>query len=179
MKTLTIIQARLGSKRLPGKILKKFKNISYLELMIRRLQKSKTIGKIIVATTKKKKDKKILALCNILKIPCFRGSENDVIDRYYKVAKKLNEKNIIRLTADCPLIDPKVVDKVVNSFFMSRADYATNTMPPTYPDGMDVEIFKFKNLETAWKVSRKLKNLREHVTTHIRNDPKVKKTNVF
>ncbi len=178
LKTLTIIQARLGSSRLPGKVLKKFKKITYLELMIRRLKKSKTIDKIVVATTKNKNDEKILKLCNRLKISCFRGSEYDVIDRYYKVAKNFNAKNIIRLTSDCPLIDPKVVDKVVNSYFATNADYATNTMPPTYPDGMDVEIFKFKNLKTAWRISRRLKNFREHVTTHIIQDIKVKKTNI-
>tara|TARA_B100000989_G_scaffold299038_1_gene292343 strand:- start:13668 stop:15719 length:2052 start_codon:yes stop_codon:yes gene_type:complete len=178
LKTLTIIQARTGSSRLPGKVLKKFNKISYLELMIRRLKKSKTKGKIIVATTKNKKDDQISRICNILNITCFRGSEIDVIDRYYQAAKKFNAKNIIRLTADCPLIDPKVLDKVVNSYFLTKVDYATNTMPPTYPDGMDVEIFNFKSLNTAWKKSRKLKNLREHVTTHIRQNKKAKKTNI-
>ena len=178
MKTLTIIQARLGSSRLPGKVLKKFKKITYLELMIRRLQKSKTKGKIIVATTHNKIDDHISNVCNILNIPCFRGSETDVIDRYYQAAKKLNAKNIIRLTADCPLIDPKVLDKVVNAYFSNKADYATNTMPPTYPDGIDVEIFNLKSLRAAWKISRKIKNLREHVTTHIRQNNGIKKINI-
>ena len=134
--------------------------------MIRRLQKSKTKGKIIVATTHNKIDDHISNVCNILNIPCFRGSETDVIDRYYQAAKKFNAKNIIRLTADCPLVDPKVLDKVVNAYFSNKADYATNTMPPTYPDGIDVEIFNLKSLRAAWKISRKIKNLREHNNSH-------------
>ena len=157
MKLITIIQARYESKRLPGKVLKKYKDITFLELLINRLRKSKFIKKIIVATSKDISNQEIKKVCKKLNIFCFQGSEEDVIDRYYKVACSFKSKNIIRITADCPIIDPKIIDQVVELFFNSRADYATNTMPPTYPDGLDVEVFKFEALYQACKISRKKK----------------------
>ena len=178
MKLLTIIQARYGSSRFPGKVLRKYKNISYLELLIKRLQKSKKIKKIIVAATLNPADNEIEKLCNKLKIFCFRGPEEDVIDRYFQVSKSFKAENIVRVTADCPLIDSKIVDDVVKNFFLKKVDYATNTMPPTFPDGMDVEVFNFNSLRKAWKVSRSKKELREHVTTHIRENNSFSKINI-
>ena len=157
MKFTTIIQARQDSKRFPGKILKKYKNTTFLELLIKRLQKSKSIKKIIVATSTNPLDKKIKKICQKLNIYCFQGSELDVIDRYYQASKLFKSKNIIRITGDCPLIDPEVIDQVAKAFQAKCADYATNTMPATYPDGFDVEIFNFKSLHQAWKISRKVK----------------------
>ena len=153
MKLITIIQARQNSKRFPGKVLKKYKNITFLELLIERLKRSKSIKKIIVATSKNILDQEIKKTCKKLGIFCFQGSEQDVIDRYYKAAKLFKAQNIIRVTADCPIIDPKVVDQVVELFFNKKVDYATNTMPATYPDGLDVEVFNFESLNKAWKIS--------------------------
>ena len=178
MKLITIIQARQNSKRFPGKVLKKYKNITFLELLIERLKRSKSIKKIIVATSKNILDQEIKKTCKKLGIFCFQGSEQDVIDRYYKAAKLFKAQNIIRVTADCPIIDPKVVDQVVELFFNKKVDYATNTMPATYPDGLDVEVFNFESLNKAWKISRKIKKFREHVTTHIRLNKKLKKINL-
>ena len=178
MKFTTIIQARQDSKRFPGKILKKYKNTTFLELLIKRLQKSKSIKKIIVATSTNPLDKEIKKVCQKLNIYCFQGSELDVIDRYYQASKLFKSKNIIRITGDCPLIDPKVIDQVAKAFQAKGADYATNTMPATYPDGFDVEIFNFKSLYQAWKISRKVKKFQEHVTTHIRENKKLKKINL-
>ena len=178
MKLITIIQARQNSKRFPGKVLKKYKNITFLELLIERLKRSKSIKKIIVATSKNILDQEIKKTCKKLGIFCFQGSEQDVIDRYYKAAKLFKAQNIIRITADCPIIDPKVVDQVVDLFFNQKVDYATNTMPATYPDGLDVEVFNFESLNKAWKISRKIKKFREHVTTHIRLNKKLKKINL-
>ena len=178
MKFTTIIQARQDSKRFPGKILKKYKNTTFLELLIKRLQKSKSIKKIIVATSTNPLDKEIKKICQKLNIYCFQGSELDVIDRYYQASKLFKSKNIIRITGDCPLIDPKVIDQVAKAFQAKGADYATNTMPATYPDGFDVEIFNFKSLYQAWKISRKVKKFQEHVTTHIRENKKLKKINL-
>ena len=178
MKFTTIIQARQDSKRFPGKILKKYKNTTFLELLIKRLQKSKSIKKIIVATSTNPKDKEIKKICQKLNIYCFQGSELDVIDRYYQASKLFKSKNIIRITGDCPLIDPEVIDQVAKAFQAKGADYATNTMPATYPDGFDVEIFNFKSLYQAWKISRKVKKFQEHVTTHIRENKKLKKINL-
>ncbi len=178
MKFTTIIQARQDSKRFPGKILKKYKNTTFLELLIKRLQKSKSIKKIIVATSTNPQDKEIKKICQKLNIYCFQGSELDVIDRYYQASKLFKSKNIIRITGDCPLIDPEVIDQVAKAFQAKGADYATNTMPATYPDGFDVEIFNFKSLYQAWKISRKVKKFQEHVTTHIRENKKLKKINL-
>ena len=177
-KLLTIIQARIGSSRFPGKVMKKYKGETYLQILIKRLKRSKRIQKIIVATSLNSEDLKIVNLCKKLNISCFRGSNDDVIDRFYQISKKLNSKNIIRITADCPLIDPKIVDQIVKEYFSRNVSYATNTMPPTYPDGLDVEIFSFSALKTAWHISRKNKNLREHVTTYIRESKKFKKFNL-
>tara|TARA_B110000503_G_scaffold137015_1_gene220455 strand:- start:306 stop:2342 length:2037 start_codon:yes stop_codon:yes gene_type:complete len=178
LKLLTIIQARYSSSRLPGKVLRKYKNISYLELLIKRLQKSNKIKKVIVAATSNPADNEIEKLCNKLKVFCFRGSEDDVIDRYFQVSKFFKAKNIVRITADCPLIDSKIADEVIKNFFLKKVDYATNTMPPTFPDGMDVEVFNFTSLKKSWKVSRLKKELREHVTTYIRDNACFSKINI-
>ncbi len=178
LKLITIIQARYNSKRFPGKVLKKYKNLTYLEILIKRLKKSKHIKKIIIATTNHSSDDRIKKICDKMKIECYRGSENDVIDRYFQASKFFKSKNIVRVTADCPLIDFSVVDQVITKFFSENVDYSTNTMPPTYPDGLDVEVFNFKSLYLAWKASRKNKDLREHVTTHIRKNSTLKKTNL-
>ncbi len=178
LKLIAIVQARYSSSRLPGKILKKFKKLSYLEILIKRLKKSKKLDKIIVAISKNPNDKKIEKICEKLNISHFTGSENDVIDRYFKAAKFFKAENIARITADCPLTDPKIVDEVARNFFQKNADYATNTLPPTFPDGLDVEIFNYKTLHNAWKASRKNKRFREHVTTHIRENKNIKKINI-
>ena len=178
MKLITIIQARQESKRFPEKILQKYKNITLLELLIKRLKKSKFIKKIIVATPKNSSNQQIKNICKKLKIFCYQGSELDVTDRFYKAAKLFNAENIIRITADCPLIDPRVIDQVAKSFFSEDADYATNTMPATYPDGLDIEIFKFKSLYLAWLASKSFNKYKEHVTTHIRENKKLKKVNL-
>jgi glutamate-1-semialdehyde 2,1-aminomutase len=177
LKLITIIQARQGSMRFPGKVLKKYKDKTFLEILIRRLQKSKVVNKIIVATSNNPLDHKIKKICRKLNIYCYRGSELDVIDRYYKVAKLFKAQNIIRITADCPLIDSNVVDQVTKKFFTQNADYASNIMPATFPDGLDIEIFKFNSLYLAWKASRKISRFKEHVTTHIRENKKLKKIN--
>jgi glutamate-1-semialdehyde 2,1-aminomutase len=176
-KLLAIIQARYSSSRFPGKVLKKIKNKSFLEILINRLKKSKKIDKIIVATSKNKLDNKIKNECKKINIQCYRGSEDDVLDRFYKAAKLYNFKNILRVTADCPIIDPAVVDKVIDKYNNSNADYATNTMPPTFPDGLDVEIFSFKVLKESWIKTKNKKELREHVTTYIRKNDEIKKIN--
>ena len=167
MKLITIIQARVNSSRFPSKILEKFNDKTLLEILINRLKRSSKLKKIIVATTTRPEDRIIEKICNKTKIDCFKGSEFDLTDRYFQAAKKFKAQNIVRITSDCPLIDPKIIDKVVSKFFQKKTDYSTNIMPPTYPDGMDVEIFNFKALEKAWQASRKQKKYREHVTTHI------------
>lgn len=170
---LCIIQARMGSTRLPGKVLKEVCGKTLLEHEIDRLKHCKYIEQFVVATTMSKSDDAIVEFCRKKNINHFRGSENDVLDRFYQAAVSQGLKEgdaIIRITADCPLIDPVIVDKVVTLFRDSGADYAANINPPTFPDGLDNEIFKFSALEKAWKEAR-LQSEREHVTLHIRNHP--------
>jgi spore coat polysaccharide biosynthesis protein SpsF len=167
MKFSIIIQARLGSCRFPGKVLKYYKNYSILDILIKRIKKSKLINKIIIATTNKKKDQKIINYCKENKILFFRGSENDVLKRYYDAATKYNADIIVRITGDCPLIDPSIVSQVIRTFGHNNFDYVTNSNIRTYPDGMDVAVFSAKNLK---KISNTTKNShdREHVTLYFR-----------
>lgn len=161
-----IIQARMGSTRLPGKVLKTIGDISLLELQIKRIQKSKNIDSIIIATSTNINDDKIEQFCLEKEINFYRGSENDVLSRYYECAKHYKIEIIVRLTGDCPLIDPSIIDKVIDSHIQEDVDYSSNTVPPEtsfWPDGSDVEVFSFKALEKAHKEATKYED-REHVT---------------
>lgn len=172
IKIAVIIQARMGSKRLPKKVLTEIEGNSMLWHLINRLKHSKHDPEIIIATTISEEDKDILKLAEDLGIKSFAGSIDDVLDRFYQTAAKYNPEIIVRITADCPLMDPEVFDKVVQFFLDGEFDYTTNTLPSTYPDGLDVEVFTFKALEKAWKEAR-LSSEREHVTPYIRKHPDI------
>ena len=174
---LAIIQARFNSTRFPGKVVKKINNKTVLEILIKRLRRSEYVSKIIVACSKNKKDVAILNICKKLGINYFTGSEDDVLDRFYKAAKKFKGENIVRITGDCPLIDPKIIDDVISNFFSNNVDYASNTNPPTFPDGFDVEVFKFSTLKEA-HIKARQSTEREHVTPFIINNKKFKKFNL-
>jgi glutamate-1-semialdehyde 2,1-aminomutase len=174
---LAIIQARFNSTRFPGKVVKKINNKTVLEILIKRLFRSEYVSKIIVACSKNKKDLAILNICKKLGINYFTGSEDDVLDRFYKAAKKFKGENIVRITGDCPLIDPKIIDDVISNFFSNNVDYASNTNPPTFPDGFDVEVFKFSTLKEA-HIKARQSTEREHVTPFIINNKKFKKFNL-
>jgi glutamate-1-semialdehyde aminotransferase/spore coat polysaccharide biosynthesis protein SpsF (cytidylyltransferase family) len=174
---LAIIQARYNSTRFPGKVIQKIENKTILEILIQRLSKSKYISKIIVACSKNPKDKTILDICKKLGVNYFTGSENDVLDRFYKAAKKYKGANIVRITADCPLLDYQIVDDVISNFFLKKVDYASNVHPPTFPDGLDVEVFKFSALKEAYTKTGQSSE-REHVTPFIINNKKFKKFNL-
>lgn len=161
-----IIQARMGSTRLPKKVLMDLDGKTVLEFMVERVKKSKLVDHIVVATTINKEDDEIFNLCLETNINCYRGSENDVLDRYYKAALKYTGGLIVRLTSDCPLIDPALIDNTIKIFQENKVHYASNTVPPDkkkYPDGSDVEVFSFISLEKAWKEAKNPKD-REHVT---------------
>ena len=176
-----IIQARMGSRRLPGKSLRVYKNITPLEVLCKRLKKIKEISKIIIATTKKKEDDIIVAFCKTLNIPYFRGSSNNVLNRYYCAAKKFKSKEIIRLTADNPFIDKKTLLKMIKIKKNGTYDYVSNTypIPCTYPDGSDIEIFDFQTLKKTHKLV-KLPSEKEHVTFYMWQSKifKIKKINL-
>ena len=161
-----IIQARMGSSRLPGKVLSKIDGETLLEIQIDRISKAKSLNKIIIATTNLPMDDVINDFCNQHHIDCYRGDENDVLSRYYETAKSHSLSTIVRLTADCPLIDPDLIDQCVVEFLENKVDYFANTVPPKtslFPDGSDVEVFSFESLERANKEATDILD-REHVT---------------
>ena len=172
MSTVAIIQARISSTRLPGKVLKKIEGKTVLEHVINRVKAAKSIDDVVVATTVEKEDLEIVKLCANLGISVFCGSEDDVLDRYYQAARLFKAEHIVRITSDCPLIDSQVIEEVIELYFKEKADYATNTMPETYPDGLDTEVISFKTLKIAWE-NTKLFSEREHVTPYIRKNPSI------
>ena len=176
--TAVIIQARMKSSRFYGKILKKINNKALLDILISRLKKLKEVDKIIVATSKSVVDKKIVKLCKKNNYDYFIGSENDVQSRYYGAAKKFNVSNIIRITSDCPLIDINIIKKIRKLYHSKKKKkYVSNVIFPTYPDGMDVEMFPFELLEQ--RIRKKISKFeKEHVTPFFINQKK-KENNLF
>jgi glutamate-1-semialdehyde 2,1-aminomutase/spore coat polysaccharide biosynthesis protein SpsF len=165
---VAVIQARMGSSRLPGKTLAEVAGKPMLWRVINRVRRSRLIEKIVVATSDGAVDDRIAEFCETASIACFRGSEQDVLDRFYQAVKDLHPEAVVRITADCPLIDPEVIDKVIARFENGDCDYASNALRYTYPDGLDTEVFSFAALEQAWREARKPAE-REHVTPYLRN----------
>jgi spore coat polysaccharide biosynthesis protein SpsF (cytidylyltransferase family) len=178
VKTTLITQARSGSTRLPGKILKKINDESLLEIHLKRLNKCNNVSKIIVATTDKPEDKVIYDYAIDRGFNSFRGSESDVLDRFYQAVRNEKPDWIVRVTSDCPLIDPFLVDKLIKFAHNNNRDYCSNTIIENYPDGQDIEVFKFSALELAWK-NANLSSDREHVTPYIRNNSDFKGASLF
>ena len=176
-RVLAIVQARFFASRLPGKVLKKINNKTILEILIKRLLKSKKISKIIIACSSNKMDKEIIKIANKVKIDYFIGSEKNVLKRYYLAAKKFKFNNICRITADCPLIDSNIVDLVIKNFFEQKVDYASNANPPSFPDGLDIEIFNFKSLAKAYKYATSAHD-KEHVNPYMKRDKNITKFNL-
>ena len=172
-----LIQARMASTRLPGKVLLPLADKPMLQFQIERLKNSKKLNTIAIATSTNRENRDIIALANQLKVPVYAGSEEDVLDRFYQAAKQFKLDVIVRITGDCPLIDPAVVDQVITAFVAQGADYANNVDPPTYPDGFDVEVMSFTALERAWKDAT-AQHHREHVTAYIRETGMFRKATV-
>jgi spore coat polysaccharide biosynthesis protein SpsF (cytidylyltransferase family) len=166
MKTIAIIQARMGSIRLPGKMMILLAGRPIIFHVVNRVKKSKLVDQAVLATSDEKNNEVLIEEVKKYGIDSFVGDENDVLDRFYQCAKKFNADIIVRITGDCPLIDPKIIDKVIEIFQNNQVDYASNVHPPTFPDGFDVEVFSFGVLEKAWQKA-KLKSEREHVTPYI------------
>lgn len=166
MKVLAITQARTGSSRLPGKVLKTVNGKTLLQLHLERASKSRLIDTLVVATTIEPTDTAIFELAKDLSFPTFRGSESDVLDRYYQAARQYSPDYVVRITSDCPLIDADLIDSVIAKTIDSGSDYGSNCIVRTYPIGTDVEVFRFIVLEDAWRMSR-LQSQREHVTPYI------------
>ena len=175
---MAITQARSGSSRLPEKVLLEVMGKTLLEIHITRACWAKRVDELIVATTTRDADSRIEYLAKKMNVGCYRGREADVLDRYYKAAKKSMADIIVRITSDCPLIDPVVIDNAINLYRKKQVDYVSNTMNPTFPNGIDVEVFGFQCLERAWKEA-KLKSDREHVTPYIWKNSSYKKGEKF
>lgn len=173
MKYLAIIQARCGSSRLPSKVLKELEGKTALERVIERVQKAKLVDEVVVATTINKEDTPIVNLVSGLGVRVFAGSSGDVLDRYYQVAKLLKPEYVIRITADCPVIDYEIIDDVIQEM-EEETDYIA-AMSETLADGLDVEVVKYEALQKSWKEAR-LAHEREHVTMYIKNNKDIFKT---
>lgn len=168
-KTVIITQARLGSTRLPGKVLKEINNKTLLQIHLERLRQCKCVSDIIVATTTNIEDEVIYLKSLEWGFHASRGSETDVLDRYFQAAKDSNADWVVRVTSDCPLIDPILIDQVIDFVRNSNKDYGSNTLIENFPDGQDVEVFKFSALKKAWENATLLSD-REHVTPYLRNN---------
>jgi len=178
MKILAITQARYGATRLPGKVLKTIGDETLLETQLKRTLKSKLINKLKVATTTEPEADRIVAIANKLGVESFQGSMEDVLERFYLAAQPENPDYVVRLTADCPLIDPIEIDKVIKECVTGGYDYVSNTLEPTFPDGIDVEVFKLSALEKAHQEAI-LKSDREHVTPYIWRNSSFKGGQIF
>lgn len=169
---MIISQARVGSSRLPGKVLKRVLDKPLLEFQIERLRRVKLADEVVIATTTKDVDQPIVDLCNRLSVPCFRGSEEDVLARFYGAAKNHRADVIVRVTSDCPIIDPQVLDQVIQYYIdhQSQYDYVSNCLERSYPRGMDAEVFSFTVLAEAFQKATERPE-REHVTSFIYRNP--------
>ena len=166
---VAIIQARMGSSRLPGKSMAEIEGRPMLWHVIQRVKRARLVDRVVVATSTAPADDAIEKMCRESEVPCHRGSENDVLDRFYHTARAEKAAQVVRITADCPLIDPSVIDRVVRRFQRGDVDYASNAMVRSYPDGLDTEIFSFSALERAWHEASKTSE-REHVTPYLRSE---------
>jgi len=178
MKIVAVTQARTNSTRLPGKILLKVNGTTLLDLHLSRILLSQTVDKLIVATTVNKEDDAICEIARAKGLMCHRGSENDVLDRFYSAVQAESPDYVVRLTSDCPLIDHTLIDKIVSFTIGKNLDYCSNTLDPSYPDGQDVEVFSYASLTKAWHQAQ-LTSEREHVTPYIWKNSSYKGGNLF
>ncbi|HNT55266.1 MAG TPA: glycosyltransferase family protein [Anaerolineaceae bacterium] len=171
---IAIVQARMTSSRLPGKVLLDLGGQPALAWVINRARRASLLSGVLVATTADPADDPIAGLCAQLDAPCFRGHPFDVLDRYYQAARSTGAAAIIRITADCPLVDPEQIDELITAFYEQGADFACNRLPPpwhrTYPIGLDLEMCSLAGLEQAWREAT-LKHEREHVMPYFYDEP--------
>lgn len=168
-KVVAIIQARMGSERLPGKVLLPVNGKSVLERVVSRVERASSINLTVVATSDKAREMPIVDLCKKLGVVCFRGSENNVLQRFYLAAKQYEADVIVRITADCPLIDAAIIDEIVDIHFKNNNDYTANDAGLSYPRGMDVEVMNYASLAKAYGCATTVQE-KEHVTCYIYNN---------
>ena len=173
MKVVALVQARMGSTRLPNKVMKPIGGIPMIELLLSRLSQAKEVDQVVVATSVDDRNQSLVAHVRKLGYACEQGSENDVLDRFVQAARAHQADVVVRITGDCPLVDPALVDEAIRRFNASGVDYLSNNNPPTYPDGLDIEVCSFKVLEQANQETSKLYD-REHVTPYLRETGRFK-----
>ncbi|MDD5145733.1 MAG: glycosyltransferase family protein [Candidatus Pacebacteria bacterium] len=178
MNIVAIIQARMGSTRLPQKVLRAIGGKPMLQWVVERAKRSRMVNDVIVATSDKKQDDLIEKLCKKLKIGYFRGSENDVLNRFYQAAKKYKADKVVRITGDCPFIEPEIIDEVIRTHLKNKNDYTSNDAGVGYPRGLDVEVFNFGSLEKANFKAKKIYE-REHVTPYFYENPRIFKVQIL
>ena len=178
MKVLLITQARIGSTRLTGKVLLSIGKETLLSVHLKRLRKCTTINQIVVATTFEDGGERLVDICKESEVDYYQGSLEDVLDRFYQASIQYRPDWVVRVTSDCPLLDSRVVDQVVRKALETNVDYCANIITEDFPDGQDVEVFKFSALQRAWKEAT-LKSEREHVTPYIRNNSDLKGGELF
>lgn len=167
---LGIVQARVSSSRLPEKVIRLLLGKPMILRQIERLKRIRQLDRLILATSSDASDDRLAEVCVQKGIECFRGNLNDVLDRFYQAALPYRPDYVVRLTGDCPLADPELIDKLITFFLSGSYDYGCNCLEPTYPDGLDAEIFRFSCLEYSWKEAS-LPSQREHVTPFIHQQP--------
>ncbi|MCS6981714.1 MAG: glycosyltransferase family protein [Flavobacteriales bacterium] len=165
-----LVQARTGSTRLPGKVLKPVLGKPILQWMLERLKRTKSPDVLAVITTEEPADDAIVQLCESIDISCYRGSSHDLLDRHYKAGLHFSADAVVKVPSDCPLIDPLLVDKAIRIFRFNEFDYVSNLHPPTWPDGQDVEVVAMEALRQAWEEAEKPFQ-REHCTPFIWDQP--------
>jgi len=170
MRTIAIVQARMGSTRLPGKVLLDLGGETVLARGLRRLRRASLIRQVVVATTDSAEDDAIVHECERLGMAHFRGSEEDVLDRYYRAAEAAGAQAVVRITSDCPLVEPEIIDKVIRAFLGRKPDYASNTLRRTYPRGLDTEIMTWDALARTWREAQRAYQ-RSHVTSYMYENP--------
>ncbi len=172
MKVVVIIQARMGSTRLPGKMMMQIDSVPIIEYVVRAVKNAKRVHEVWLATTSNTEDNVLAVWAEEKRVLTYRGSGTNVLDRYYQTAKLSHADVIVRITGDCPLADPAVIDEIVGEYLNGNFDYVCNTQPPTFPDGLDVEVFSFMVLEKAWKEAE-LSSEQEHVTPYLWKHPEL------
>lgn len=177
---LLILQARGGSKRFPEKILKKIQNVPIIKIILQRVQRSKLVDKIVVATSVNRSSNKLYKLVKKEKelVEVYRGSERNVFSRFYDIGKKYKPKYIVRITGDCPFVNPHLIDKYIKFILNNKYDYVSNVIDRSFPKGLDVEVFKFSLLKKIYNSKLKLDlKTKEHVTSKMINGMNIKKYN--
>ncbi|ALW86655.1 acylneuraminate cytidylyltransferase [Hymenobacter sedentarius] len=171
-KIVTVVQARMGSSRLPGKVLLPLAGQPLLARMVARVQRAQLAGTVVVATTTEATDDAVAECCATHGLACFRGDALDLLDRHYQAARHYGADVVLKIPSDCPLIDPAIIDEVVGFYlhFSDRYDFVSNLHPATFPDGNDVEVMPFAALETAWREAQRPLE-REHTTPFFWENP--------